>query len=87
MKYSKFWIKEAFDITVKGKSQRIQLLVGSDLSKDDALAQAKLRAELIEQRIAQVSQRKNTKLRLKSMWRRLLMRIIWCLFAATAPKF
>ena len=52
MKYFKFWTKESVKITVDGEVKEIHLIVGSNESKADAAECAKMRAKIIETRIA-----------------------------------
>lgn len=52
MKHFKFWVKESFEINVKGTAQTINILSGSNVSLDDAVAEGQKRSLLIEQRIA-----------------------------------
>jgi len=52
MKYFKFWVKECFQINVEGQLEHINVLSGSNISKEDARLQAKHYSEIIEKRIA-----------------------------------
>ena len=51
MKYFKYWVEEPFNIIVDGKSERIEILSGSNISSQDASEQAKTRSKQIEDRI------------------------------------
>ena len=58
MKYFRYWVKEPFDIQVGNVVERINILAGSNKSKEDAHDQAVQRSRFIEQRI---SKRENKK--------------------------
>ncbi len=59
MKHYKFWVKEPFSIRVGGRLERITVLAGSNVSKDDARSQAGLQARQIESRISSRSARES----------------------------
>lgn len=52
MKYFKYWVKETCNISLAGQPQSINLLMGSNISKQAASDEAQSCAQLIEQRIA-----------------------------------
>lgn len=51
MKYFRFWIKDSFTINIDG-TEKINILAGSNVSKEDARLQALKSAQLIEDRIS-----------------------------------
>ncbi len=53
MKFFRYWVENTFNITIGEQVEAIKLLVGSNISEQDAERQAQQRAQLIEQRIAQ----------------------------------
>ncbi|HBD13154.1 MAG TPA: hypothetical protein DCZ13_13460 [Porticoccaceae bacterium] len=52
MKYFRYWIEAKHRIRIFDRSEEINLLVGSNVSKEDAQQEALLRAKKIEDRIA-----------------------------------
>ncbi|OAD24078.1 transmembrane prediction [Candidatus Thiomargarita nelsonii] len=65
MKYFKFWVKESFQISIAGKTQEIKLLSGSNESKNAAIEEARNRAKMIEQRIADRSRKEEYEVAIK----------------------
>ena len=52
MKYYRYWVKEPFNIKVGSTTDRINILAGSNVSKQDAFDKALNRSELIARRIS-----------------------------------
>ena len=48
MKYFKYWVKESFEIDIDGAIEAINILSGSNISKDDARDKAEERCRVIE---------------------------------------
>ncbi|PID58799.1 hypothetical protein CSB45_02020 [candidate division KSB3 bacterium] len=65
MKYFKFWIKEAYKIKINGATKHINILAGSNISKEDARDHAKKQALTIEQRISSNKRKKDYEVPIK----------------------
>ncbi len=52
MKYFKFWVQESYKININGTEEVINILSGSNISKDDARREAVRKSHIIEQRIS-----------------------------------
>jgi hypothetical protein len=53
MKYFRYWTEETFNISIDSNIEEIKLLVGSNISKEEASKDASIQAKKIEQRISE----------------------------------
>lgn len=65
MKYFKYWVKESFEIDIDGAIEAINILSGSNISKDDARDKAEERCRVIERRIKSRSSKEEYKVPIK----------------------